>query len=93
MVIELYGRTGDNAGVYLKGGYEEIKSAYDSSDNLFTILRVSSRIDGEQPAMAVTMGIDDLTLQANGAFTYGNGVYEWWFYPYGVINANGADSQ
>lgn len=77
---------------YLKGNYETIKAAYDSGDNSFSMLRVSPKLDDE-PANAIVIELGDLTLEANGAFTHGNGVHTWELYPDGSINVTGADAQ
>lgn len=94
VVVELNGSTG--AGVYLKGSYEAMKSAYDSEDATFSMIRVAPKDEeNAEPARVVRLYFDeDLTLQDDLSFKYPDGtIYIYYFNPDNTISAVRGGSQ
>lgn len=88
VVVELYNRTGAGAGVYLKGSYEAIKSAYDSEDETFSMLAVWPK-DEEQgkPANANALPFFNFTPQGDLSYAYLADQYTYYFNPDNTISA------
>lgn len=88
VVVELYNRTGAGAGVYLKGSYEAIKSAYDSEDETFSMLAVWPK-DEEQgrPANANAFPFFNFTPQDDLSYAYLADQYTYYFNPDNTISA------
>lgn len=94
MVVELKGIIGTGAGVYLKGSYEAIKSAYDAQNNAFSMLGVQPKDEEEgEPALAVQIIPSELVLQGNLSFQYIAGAYTYYFNPDNTISAVRGGSQ
>lgn len=86
VVVELNGIVGPEAGVYLKGSYEAIKSAYDAQNNAFSMLGVRPKEEGA-PALAVQIISSDLGLQGDLSFEYVAGRVIYHFNPNSTISA------
>ena len=90
VVVELNGIIGAEAGVYLKGSYETIKSAYDSEDAAFSMIRVSpkSEEDAEPAGVSQLYFNKYLTLQDDLSFKYPVGsAFIFYFNPDNTISA------
>ena len=88
VVVDLDARVGTEVGVYLKGSYETLKSAYDSQDYTCSMLRVYPKDEEEgEPAYAATFSLENLTLQANGSLQYPGNMYIYYFNSDNTISA------
>lgn len=87
--------TADQTGVYLKGSYETLKSAYDSQDYTCSMLRVWPKDEeGGEPAYAATFSVEDLTLQAKeGSLSYSGRAYIYYFNSDNTISATQSEIQ
>lgn len=88
--------TADQTGVYLKGSYETIKTAFDAHDVTFSMCGVRPKIEGEEPALISGMASFG-DIEEDGSFTFilfSDNTSIWHFHPDGTITySRGGTSQ
>ena len=88
--------TADQTGVYLKGSYETIKTAFDAYDVTFSMCGVRPKIEGEEPARISGMAPSG-DIEEDGSFTFipsSDNTSIWHFHQDGTITySRGGTSQ